>query len=261
MQSKGWVKLWREQFTHEVSDRKPWCDGYAWSYLYSQANYKPGVMNFRNQYISIERGQFITSEFKLHEVFGWSRRRTNSFLTSLEVRGMCTIRRTSRFTMITICNYEKFQSTEDENETTDVTTDVTTDGQQMDTIKEVKEVKNTGRVKKEHDPRVKPFLKFWGETFLQATGSPYVFTFGKDGKLTKDLLHVHALEALHEVTKAYFRDEQAKREGFTFGQFKVAVNRLISKKAMGPLEQAKREIRGRRTETSVNSGFPGDSEG
>jgi hypothetical protein len=40
--------------------------------------------------------------------------------------------------MITICNYGKFQSTEDENEATDVTTDVTTDGQQVDTIKEVK---------------------------------------------------------------------------------------------------------------------------
>ena len=27
--NKGWVKLWREQFGHEISDRKPWCDGYA----------------------------------------------------------------------------------------------------------------------------------------------------------------------------------------------------------------------------------------
>jgi hypothetical protein len=40
--------------------------------------------------------------------------------------------------MITICNYEKFQGTEDENETTDGTTDGTTDAQQMHTIKEVK---------------------------------------------------------------------------------------------------------------------------
>src|SRR4030042_1019136 len=44
--SKGWVKLWREQFTHLISERRPWCDGYAWVYLYSQANHKPGVVNY-----------------------------------------------------------------------------------------------------------------------------------------------------------------------------------------------------------------------
>jgi len=141
-ENKGWVKLWREQFSHEISDRKPWCDGYAWSYLYARANYKAGIVNFRNQYIPVERGQFITSEIKLHEIFGWSRRRTNSFLTSLEVRGMCTIKRTKRFIVITICNYEKFQAKEEENETTDVTTDVTTDGQQVDTNKNDKKEKN-----------------------------------------------------------------------------------------------------------------------
>jgi len=142
MQNKGWVKLWREQFTHEVSERKPWCDGYAWSYLYSQANYKPGIANFRNQYIPIERGQFVTSKLKLQEIFGWSKKRINSFLTSLEVRGMSTNRTTNRFIMITICNYEKYQGIEDENETTDVTTEGPTEGptesQQSDTIKEVK---------------------------------------------------------------------------------------------------------------------------
>jgi hypothetical protein len=139
--NKGWVKLWREQFSHEISDRKPWCDGYAWSNLYARANYKAGVVNFRNQYIPVERGQFITSVLKLHERFGWSRRRVNSFLTSLESRGMCDIRRSNRFIVITICNYEKFQSTEDANETTDETTDVTTDAQQMHTNKKYKERK------------------------------------------------------------------------------------------------------------------------
>ena len=138
MQSKGWVKLWREQFTHEVSERKPWCDGYAWSYLYSQANYKPGVTNFRNQYIPVERGQFITSKLKLEKIFGWSERRINSFLTSLETREMCTIRVTKRFIMITICNYEKYQSNQDENEGTDVGTDVGTGKEQVRTIKQVK---------------------------------------------------------------------------------------------------------------------------
>jgi hypothetical protein len=241
MQSKGWVKLWREQFTHEVSERKPWCDGYAWSYLYSQANYKPGVTNFRNQYITVDRGQFITSKLKLREIFGWSKKRINSFLTSLEVRGMCAIRVTNRFIMITICNYEKFQSTEDEKEPTDRSTEGPTESQQRATIKEVKEVKNIGRSKKQTDPRVKEFLNYWGETFQKETGQPYVFSFGKDGNLIKNLLAVHDSSTLQDLTKTFFKDEQCKRRGLTIGIFYQEINRLLSLKVMNPLEQAKRE--------------------
>lgn len=244
MQNKGWVKLWRDQFTHEVSERRPWCDGYAWSYLYSQANYKRGVTNFRNQYIPVERGQFITSKLKLEKIFGWSERRINSFLTSLEVREMCTIRVTKRFIMITICNYEKYQSTEDENEGTDVGTDVGTGKEQVRTIKEVKEVKKIGRSKKDTDPRVKEFFDFWGEVFLQQTGQPYVFSYGKEGELTKDLLQVHDIPFLQDTVKVFFRDEQCKRRGLTIGIFFQEINRLIGLKGMNPLEQARRELKG-----------------
>lgn len=241
MQSKGWVKLWREQFTHEVSERKPWCDGYAWSYLYSQANYKPGVTNFRNQYIPVERGQFITSKLKLEKIFGWSERRINSFLTSLETREMCTIRVTKRFIMITICNYEKYQSNQDENEGTDVGTDVGTDKEQVRTIKEFKELKNTGRPQKQTDPKVKEFFSYWGETFQRETGYPYVFAFGKDGKLIKNLLNVHDLSTLQDSVRVFFRDEQCKRRGLTIGIFFQEISRLHGLKSMNPLEQAKRE--------------------
>jgi len=141
----GWVKLWRDQFSHEISERKPWCDGYAWSYLYSRANFRPAIVNFRNQYIPVERGQFVTSELKLSKIFGWSRRRTNSFLTSLERGGMCVNRRTQRYVVITICNYDKFQSMKNEIETIDVTTDVTTGGQQVHIDKNNKNDKNVYR--------------------------------------------------------------------------------------------------------------------
>ena len=140
--NSGWVKLWREQFNHEISERKPWCDGYAWSYLYSRANFKPAIINFRNQYINVDRGQFVTSKLKLQRIFGWSKKRTNSFLTSLEVGGMSTIRTTNRFIIITICNYDKFQSTEDEKEPTEGITEGPTESPQRATDKNVKNVKN-----------------------------------------------------------------------------------------------------------------------
>ena len=114
MKNKGWTKLYRAQFVHWISERKPWCDGYAWCYLCSRANHKRGAVNFRNQYIEIERGQFLTSKLKLQKIFGWSYRKTTNFLKALKNDKMCTIRTTNRFIVITIVNYELYQSKEEQ---------------------------------------------------------------------------------------------------------------------------------------------------
>ena len=245
MQSKGWVKIWREQFTHKVSERKPWCDGYAWSYLYSQANYKAGVTNFRNQYIPVERGQFITSLLKLSQTFGWTWRRTRSFLNSLQNDEMLILKfslkshneqhnkQHNRFLTITICNYEKYQGTEEDDDTTDSTTDRRTATQQAHTIKEVKEVKNnTCRPKKQIDPRVSEFLKYWGEVFLRETEHPYPFSWAKDTNLAKPLLKLYSFETLQQVTEAFFKDEWCKGQGFSFGLFRSQFGKVLSKKAI-----------------------------
>jgi hypothetical protein len=145
--------------------------------------------------------------------------------------------------MITICNYEIYQSKEDENELTDVNTDVRTGDEQVMTNKKDKnEKKKTLSGKKTPDPRVKQFFDSWAETFLQETGQPYVFSFGKDGKLLKDLLAVHPLELLQETCRAFFKDERCRLRGFAIGIFFQEVNRLLSTRAMNPLEQAKREL-------------------
>lgn len=114
MKNKGWVKLWRDQFNNWVSDRKPWCDGYAWCYLYSRANHKKRIVNFRNQYIEVERGQLLTSKLKLQRIFGWSYKRTTAYLKALEKDKMCTIRTTNRYIIITIVNYDLYQSKEEQ---------------------------------------------------------------------------------------------------------------------------------------------------
>ena len=128
--------------------------------------------------------------------------------------------------------------------------------------KETNKRKYIGRSQnKETDPRVKEFLNYWGETFKKETGQPYVFSYGKEGKLLKDLLQVHSIETLQEAAREFFKDEQCRRRGLTIGIFFQEINRLLSLKAMDPLEQAKREIKRASMETSVNSRFSGDGEG
>ena len=115
MNNKGWVKFHRVQFSNWIS-KKPFCDGYAWTYLYTQANHKKGMVNFRNEYIKIERGQFLTSKLKLQRIFGWTYRHVENFLLALKNDENITYRTTNRYIVITIVNYDIYQSYAEQND-------------------------------------------------------------------------------------------------------------------------------------------------
>ena len=115
MKNKGWVKLWRNQYNNWISEGKPWCDGYAWTFLYSQANHKKGMVNFRNEYIEVKRGQLLTSKLKLQGIFGWTRWHVVNLLKALKNAEMITYRTTNRYIVITIVNYEKYQGSDEQN--------------------------------------------------------------------------------------------------------------------------------------------------
>lgn len=97
--------------------------------------------------------------------------------------------------------------------------------------------KKIGRSKRQTDPRVKEFFAFWSKVFQGETGSPYTFSFAKDGDITKKLLGIHSLDTLRNVAGLFFKDEQCRRRGLTIGIFFQEINRLLGLKAMSPLEQ------------------------
>ncbi len=121
--SNGWVKFHRDQLGHWVSEDKPWCAGYAWSYLYAQANHRAGNAGFRGEYIPLERGQFITSKCRLRAVFSWGKIRLENFLKRLISDNMIAVQSTKRFMVITICNYERYQGRVESNQPTERPTD------------------------------------------------------------------------------------------------------------------------------------------
>ena len=157
MSNKGWVKLHREQFGHWVSKNKePFCDGYAWCYLYANANHKKGIVNFRNEYIEVERGQLLRSKLQLQENFKWTRRHVENFLLALKNDEMITYRMTNRYTVITILNYEKYQGKEDNDDiqnTSQVTNRKQTESKQIANdplhTRIIKNVKNDNNEKNE----------------------------------------------------------------------------------------------------------------
>lgn len=119
----GWIKLHRQITEHWLWEEKPFSKGQAWIDLLLQANHKENKVPFGNQLISIERGEFLTSESKLAERWGWSRKKVRNFLTMLSQDGMIeNIKMPNKGTRIKIVNYGVYQDLGDNTGTTKDTT-------------------------------------------------------------------------------------------------------------------------------------------
>jgi len=129
MSNDGYASFWRQQFTNETLEEKPYCMGYAWTYLYSMANWKDGYAHFRNETIPIKRSQRVTSFSKLAIQFGWDRKKVKNFFVLLEKDQMLTYRVTNRYVIYTVCNYDSYQK-RDINTPTERPTEYPTEGQQ-----------------------------------------------------------------------------------------------------------------------------------
>jgi hypothetical protein len=191
--------------------------------------------------VFVKRGQFVFGRKTAAKELKMVERTVHKRMLKLKTTQNCDTQSDTHCSIITILNYDAYRSTpQDEG-----TGKVTGKGQASDTNKNYKneEINNLGRSKKQPDPRVKEFFDYWGETFSRETGQPYVFSYGKEGKLIKALLQVHSSEILQDSISLFFRDEQCQRRGLTIGIFFQEINRLIGLKAMDPLEQARRENR------------------
>ena len=62
--------------------------------------------------ITVERGQLVTSRSMLARETGLSEREVRTAIAKLEKSDFLTSRATSSYTIVTICNYEKYQSTD-----------------------------------------------------------------------------------------------------------------------------------------------------
>ncbi len=100
---------------HWLWIEKPFSKFEAWIWLLLHANFKDNKVNLGFELHEVKRGQFITSQEKLSDHFGWSRQQVRSFLDLLKVDGMISHESTTKFTMITICNYDSYQASQPTN--------------------------------------------------------------------------------------------------------------------------------------------------
>lgn len=115
--AQGWISLNRELINHWVWDCE-FSHGQAWVDLLLCANHKPAKLMLKGQLVELNRGQQARSELTLSKSWKWSRNKVRRFLKNLEKDGMIDIKSGHLTTVITVCNYDSFQSNDTASETT-----------------------------------------------------------------------------------------------------------------------------------------------
>lgn len=110
----GWIKLYRQLQECPIWYGERFSKGQAWVDLLMLANHSDKKIVFNGEFITIQRGQYLTSMIKLSEKWKWNRKTVSSFLKFLENDKMITKVTDNTKTLITIVNYGIYQS-ENEN--------------------------------------------------------------------------------------------------------------------------------------------------
>lgn len=139
---KGWIKLHRKIQEHWLWQDKPFDRRSAWIDILMLANHEDRKVFFENEIIHVKRGEFISSEPKLAERWGWSRTKVRNFLTLLEKDCMILNKKEGKKrTRIIVLNYNEYQEFKDNKKTIDETT-----GEQDE---------DKGRTREEHKQELK----------------------------------------------------------------------------------------------------------
>lgn len=113
---EGWISLYRKIQEHWLwTKKRKFSQFEAWISLLFKANYKDTKIMFDGKVIEVSKGSFITSEVKLAEEWSWDRSTVRKFLSTLESEGMIHKTSTTKYTSISIENWDLYQSQQQQN--------------------------------------------------------------------------------------------------------------------------------------------------
>ena len=130
--SSGWIKLHRQLQDCPIWYGERFSKGQAWVDLLMLANHSDKDILFNGEIVTIKRGQYLTSMVKLSEKWLWNRKTVLSFLNLLEKDKMIVRKSDNKKTLITIENYEIYQSKDDDVGQQNGQLNIQQTGQQMD---------------------------------------------------------------------------------------------------------------------------------
>ena len=139
----SWIKLYRKIMDDPAYLSEPFTRTQAWIDLLLLANYTPGTIYVRGIKVDVGRGQLAVSHEWLAKRWRWSRGRVTRYLDVIESNQQIVQQKSRIISLISIVNYDNYQSDGTTNGTTDGTTNGTTDGTHTKEIKKNKNIKET----------------------------------------------------------------------------------------------------------------------
>jgi hypothetical protein len=108
----GWIKLYKQTLESDfwLSEDEPFDWRSAFIHVLLSANWRKGTSRKNGHMITIERGQLLTSIRKLMATFHWSRKRVENWIKGMTEYGMLESQSVGFGTVLTVVNYDKFQS-------------------------------------------------------------------------------------------------------------------------------------------------------
>lgn len=149
MASIGWVKLHRSCIEGGwLTNHKLWT---MWTYCLLKATHKKGTRMVGYQKVLLEPGQFVFGRKVASEETGLSEQSIRTTLKHLKKLGNLTIKPTNKYSIVTICNWERYQVENNESNqqvNEQVTSTQPASNQHLTTDKNDKNSKNDKNVKK-----------------------------------------------------------------------------------------------------------------
>lgn len=154
MSKQGYIKLYRQ-----ITDTPVWADSdklKLWLMCLMKATHDEKKQVVGNQIIELKAGQFITGRTALSDDFNRDVKKDRRvdgltlfrWLSLFEKMEMLNIKKTNKYSLITVLNWDKYQGQRTSNEQ-QLNNKRTSDEQQLNTNKNDKNVKNVKNEKKE----------------------------------------------------------------------------------------------------------------
>lgn len=154
MSKQGYIKLYRQ-----ITDTPVWADSdklKLWLMCLMKATHDEKTQVVGNQIIELKAGQFITGRSALSDEFNRDVKKDRRvdgltlfrWLNLFEKMEMLNIKKTNKYSLVTVLNWDKYQGQRTSNEQ-QLNSKRTSDEQQLNTNKNDKNVKNVKNEKKE----------------------------------------------------------------------------------------------------------------
>ena len=200
-------------------------DSYAYhlaSHLLFECNHEDRTITFNREPLIIKRGQTVCGRMKLSQATGIAPSTIRNKLALLKNCRFLDIKSDSKFSIVTILNYDSYQNykkhlgqqtgqPEDSQRTARGHTEY------------IKDTKNTSI-----DAPTLRVLGVFYDKYEKRVGKKYVASFGKDGKLMKEMLKVVPEDQIVILMDSFFEstDTFIIQAGYTLGVFRVKINSL-----------------------------------